>query len=802
MNNEDEDIYTYSELFKKNYSSNNEENNSSYEKENNKKKDYINNDTSQNGTNEYSKLRAESSTILNNYFVHENIKCDNDDNVKENLRNGIIIFPLNKKYVLNIFNGLLINNKHTIKLEKIGFYCLYLENNNNSNWDNIFLGMSKMQVDLCYKLSTVSENSNDNDEEFKNNNKNAKPNVNNSNTCDFKDEKNKETIKKKNKKRADYSEINSEIDEIYKYNLDQAEKILNEITTTPSNNMNTNKRSNRNNINDNNFKNNNFNNEKKSDKHVTYSDYYSDMDSNMDSDTPYGKNGEINENSIDDDNDDDQHIKSFNKSFNKNFNKSFHSYNKSFHSYNKSFHSYNKSFHSYNSNNNDKLNDKHNYDAHFIKNKNDYSISYNDENENTETVACTFNTTNQMKVPSNKKKHIYFFNPCKNNTLYITVRTSMALGMSIMCRYGIMYCGKPHLIPRDPENPFSNPVSILSLDGGGILALSSLIVLSRIENEIRKIVGNEEVNITDCFDMICGTSAGGLISLALLKLMSLQNIMKLLPYMINKIFEGKRNLISGIFFEGYDVQNLKDIFMQELGNEFLVNYKHNYCFVTATDVKHNPYKLFLLRNYTHKYNAINGISYEGISKIPIWLAAWATASAPTYLKGPSADDFKNMGFNIMPEIHLVDGALKASNPSLIALEECARLNNKNLPCFIAEDLDTLVSIGTGAYTTKLTQSGINKKSASTLEIIINSAHLLTRANDTHREVLQWLADTENTYFRFNVPSLGDIDIDSKDGRTFDTISKATRDYLYDEKYFEIKRLAQKLANNYIRLRYL
>ncbi|SBS82466.1 phospholipase A2 [Plasmodium malariae] len=350
-------------------------------------------------------------------------------------------------------------------------------------------------------------------------------------------------------------------------------------------------------------------------------------------------------------------------------------------------------------------------------------------------------------------------------------------------------------------SPFCR-VSILSLDAGGILSLSTLIVLSRIENEIRKEIGSNDVKLIDCFDMICGTSAGGLISLMLLREVGLQEIMELVPNILEKAFEGSRNIISGILFEGYDINNVKDLFMKHIGSNFMASYKNIYCFVTATDVKHNPYKLFLLRNYTHKYNAINGESYEGINKVPLWLAAWATASAPTYLKGPSAQDIKKLGFNIKPEIHLVDGALKASNPSLIALEECARLNNKNLSSFIKEDLDTLVSIGTGKSPTKLTQSDFSGKSASTFEILINSTHLLSRANDTHRELLQWLSDRENTYFRFNVPNIGDINIDSQDVRDFDLIAKATRDYLFDEKYYEIKRLAHKLANNYIRSKYL
>ncbi|SCN43130.1 phospholipase A2, putative [Plasmodium ovale] len=677
---DDEKIYIYSDLFTKKFTD--DEKDDIYEKEK-KKKAYSDEGILTDGENEYSKLRAETSTILNNYFYDENLKNSQNDDMRNTLYGDVISFPLKKNNSIVLFNGELNDNKHSVKLRKSGFYCIFLENNNASKWDSIYFGLSKIQVELHYKLRVR----NDIDEELYERRSNTESediehfdNVTNS---DREEEYNKSEHIDDSK-----SNINDEVNEICKFNLEQTERLLEETVDSPKRSSSK-------------FK-------------VKDTTYY----------------------------------------------------------------------------NNSTVRDKYG------------PTVFHEENNNTETFTCAFNNEDQIRVPSKKKKYIYLYNKSENTLLDITVRTYMSLGMAIQCKYGVLYCGKHNKIPRDPHAPFRKPVSILSLDGGGVLAMSSLIVLSRIESEIRKEIGSDDVKLIDCFDMICGTSAGGLITLMLLQEIGIQEIRVIFTNTMKKIFEGGRNLISGIFFEGYDINIVKDIFMEHFGNNFLVSYKNVYGFVTATDVKHNPYKICLLRNYIHKYNAINGESYEGINKVPLWLAAWSTASAPTYLKGPSSEDFKKLGFNIKPEIHLVDGALKASNPSLIALEECARLNNKNLINFIKEDLDTLVSIGTGKSPTKLTQSGTNSKSASTFEILINSTHLLTRANDTHREVLQWLSDCENTYFRFNAPNIGDIEIDSQDIRDFDLISKATRDYLYDEKYYEIKRLAQKLANNYIRSRYL
>ncbi|EUD66820.1 hypothetical protein C922_02805 [Plasmodium inui San Antonio 1] len=694
MNDEEERIYMYSDLFSHRLSG--EENSDADEREkrkSKKKKKQLSESNLKNGENEYSKLRAENSTILNDYFDVEPIRCLNREVIDASLQSDFLQFPQNKEHTLNIFDGELTQNKHSVQLRKPGFYCIYVENSNNSKWDSIYFGLSKMQVELNYKLIPQNEDKGTQGKAEERKKKATREKQHGKkHTADNQREKEEEEADEAEPMIAENFNIDDEINKICKYNFDQTDILFEDSK----------KRKNRK---------------------------------------------------------DTSQIKGRKKNY---------------------------------------------YENLGVKNnrRKKESRLFEENKTNTENISCTFHDENQIRVSSKKKKYVYLYNGTANSMLHVNVSTCMSLGMTIQCRYGLLYCGKYHQIPQDPYTPFRKPVSILSLDGGGILAMSTLIVLNRIENEIRKEIGNDDVKLIDCFDMVCGTSAGGMISLALLKEMGLRDITNMLPSTMKKIFEGSRNLISGILFEGYDINNVKDLFMEKLGSMFMSSYKEVYCFVTATDVKHNPYKLFLLRNYSHKYNAINGESYEGINKVPLWLAAWATASAPTYLKGPSSEDIKDLGFHIKPEIHLVDGALKASNPALIALEECARLSNKNLSAFIKEELDTLVSIGTGKYTTKLTQSGTSGKSASTFEILLNGAHLLTRANETHREVLQWLSERQNTYFRFNVPNIGDINIDSQDVRDFDIIAKATRDYLFDEKFYEIKRLAHKLANNYMRSRYL
>jgi patatin-like phospholipase/acyl hydrolase len=70
----------------------------------------------------------------------------------------------------------------------------------------------------------------------------------------------------------------------------------------------------------------------------------------------------------------------------------------------------------------------------------------------------------------------------------------------------------------DSVDPLSSPIipRILSLDGGGVRGLSSLLILREIMDGIEQHVGASEViKPCDYFDLIGGTSTGGLIAIML-----------------------------------------------------------------------------------------------------------------------------------------------------------------------------------------------------------------------------------------------------------------------------------------------
>jgi patatin-like phospholipase/acyl hydrolase len=71
------------------------------------------------------------------------------------------------------------------------------------------------------------------------------------------------------------------------------------------------------------------------------------------------------------------------------------------------------------------------------------------------------------------------------------------------------------MVVGDPENMEHIP-RILALDGGGVRGLSSLLIVRKLMKEIQRIKGDSQTPLPcQYFDLICGTSTGGLIAIML-----------------------------------------------------------------------------------------------------------------------------------------------------------------------------------------------------------------------------------------------------------------------------------------------
>jgi patatin-like phospholipase/acyl hydrolase len=70
------------------------------------------------------------------------------------------------------------------------------------------------------------------------------------------------------------------------------------------------------------------------------------------------------------------------------------------------------------------------------------------------------------------------------------------------------------MVVGDPE--IQRIPRILALDGGGVRGLSSLLILQKLMREIQRLKGDSQLPLPcQYFDLICGTSTGGLIAIML-----------------------------------------------------------------------------------------------------------------------------------------------------------------------------------------------------------------------------------------------------------------------------------------------
>lgn len=241
----------------------------------------------------------------------------------------------------------------------------------------------------------------------------------------------------------------------------------------------------------------------------------------------------------------------------------------------------------------------------------------------------------------------------------------------------------------------SEDINILSIDGGGIRGIFAARYLSKIEEDIKR-------PIYEYFDLITGTSTGGIIALALAKGVSAKEIEELYVENGERIFKPKNMLLSKLKIDSffsckYDNSELKRLLIKTFGDSRL---KDAYTFLCIPAVEHNKAKPRVFKTPHSPWLHTDA----NISMVDV---ALSTAAAPTYLKAHSIDghDCK------------LDGGLWANNPVLIGIVEA--IKNK-----VALDKIKVLSIGTGtniydANNSKAFNGGLIKWNKALVEVMLN-----------------------------------------------------------------------------------
>lgn len=193
---------------------------------------------------------------------------------------------------------------------------------------------------------------------------------------------------------------------------------------------------------------------------------------------------------------------------------------------------------------------------------------------------------------------------------------------------------------------------ILSIDGGGIRGIIPALVLAEVERRTGR-------RTADLFDLVAGTSTGGILACALTRpgALAAEDLVGLYEQEGPRIFS--RSLLKrissadGLLDERYGDDGLNDALRRYLG-ELRLSEATTPILVTAYDLQ-GRFAFFFRSS-----RAATDPTYD----FPLWEVARATSAAPTYFEPWRVTDVA--GARSYP---LVDGGIYANNPAMCAVAE-------------------------------------------------------------------------------------------------------------------------------------
>ncbi|XP_042422706.1 patatin-like protein 2 [Zingiber officinale] len=252
-----------------------------------------------------------------------------------------------------------------------------------------------------------------------------------------------------------------------------------------------------------------------------------------------------------------------------------------------------------------------------------------------------------------------------------------------------------------PPPSLGKRITVLSIDGGGVRGLIPATIIDFLESELQKLDG-PDARIADYFDVISGTSTGGLVATMLAApgennkpLFAAKDVVQFYLDHSPKIFPQQRSpfLSSALNFVGalagpkYNGKYLRSKIQELLGNTKLSQTLTNIVIPTF-DIKISQPIIF--STYETEKNPLKNALRSDI--------CISTSAAPTYLPGHYFETHDDQGTT--KSFNLIDGGVAANNPTISAISEVTKQILKSNTDFDSyEPVDysrfLVLSIGTG-----------------------------------------------------------------------------------------------------------
>lgn len=249
---------------------------------------------------------------------------------------------------------------------------------------------------------------------------------------------------------------------------------------------------------------------------------------------------------------------------------------------------------------------------------------------------------------------------------------------------------------------YGNCVTILSIDGGGIRGIIPSVILGFLESELQKLDG-EDARLADYFDVVAGTSTGGLVTAMLtapneknrplyaakdIKDFYLEHCPKIFPQEQRNLFAAAANLVNeALLGPKYDGEYLHNLLKEKLGGLKLNQ--------ALTNVVMPTFDIRLLQPTIFSSYAVK--SHRSLNALLADVCI-GTSAAPTYFPTHYFETEDSDGS--VREFNLTDGGVAANNPALIAINqvlgEVKRGNTDFFPMKPHQyDRFIVLSLGTG-----------------------------------------------------------------------------------------------------------
>ncbi|MBR7781867.1 CBASS cGAMP-activated phospholipase [Undibacterium luofuense] len=221
-------------------------------------------------------------------------------------------------------------------------------------------------------------------------------------------------------------------------------------------------------------------------------------------------------------------------------------------------------------------------------------------------------------------------------------------------------------------------IKILSLNGGGARGLFTINVLAEIERIIEETTGQKEVKAGDYFDLITGTSIGGILALGLAAGKSARELEAVFRKQAPLIFPAQSSWLKKIraaFSPRYSSQPLLNAVVSMIGADTAFNDLNRRVMIPAVNLSTGKPQFF---------KTPHNPQFNRDGRLKLVDAAMATSAAPTYFAPHYCADL---------DAYFADGGLVANNPSFIGLHEVFRDMGSDFPNASVSDVQIL-NIGT------------------------------------------------------------------------------------------------------------